>query len=73
MAIFRAGKKIGGYDFRIGLPRGKEYDNIPIDPIKSRANPETTINRFRSAISKVRIVARQSRFLVRIIMPRNWY
>ena len=28
MAIFRAGKKIGGYDFRIGLPRGKEYDNI---------------------------------------------
>ena len=28
MAIFRAGKKIGGYDFRIGLLRGKEYDNI---------------------------------------------
>ena len=28
MAIFRAGKKIGGYDFRIGLLRGKEYDNM---------------------------------------------
>ena len=72
MAIFRAGKKIGGYDFRIGLPRGKEYDNIPGDPrIKSRANPETTINRFRSAISKGEGVARQSRFLVRIGMPRG--
>ena len=52
MAIFRQGKRIGPFDIRLGLPRGREYDNIPGDPrLKSRANPETTINRFRAAIS----------------------
>ena len=53
MAIFRGGKRLGPFDIRVGLPRGREYDNIPGDPrIKSRANPETTINRFRAAIAK---------------------
>ena len=70
MAIFRQGKRVGPFDIRIGLPRGREYDNIPGDPrIKSRANPETTINRFRGAISKGEGVARQTRFLVNITLP----
>lgn len=70
MAIFRGGKRIGPFDLRIGLPRGREYDNIPNDPrLKQRANPETTINRFRSAISKGEGVARTNRFLVRISTP----
>ena len=39
MAIFRGGKRVGPFDIRIGLPRGREYDNIPGDPrIKQRAN-----------------------------------
>ena len=72
MAIFRGGKRVGPFDIRIGLPRGREYDNIPGDPrIKQRANPETTINRFRSAISKSEGVARNTRFLVRIGLPKN--
>ena len=72
MAIFRGGKRVGPFDIRIGLPRGREYDNIPGDPrIKQRANPETTINRFRSAISKAEGVARNTRFLVRIGLPKN--
>jgi len=72
MAIFRGGKRIGPFDLRIGLPRGKEYDNIPGDPrIKQRANPETTINRFRSAISKGEGVARTTRFLVRVNAPQG--
>ena len=70
MAIFRGGKRLGPFDIRLGLPRGREYDNIPGDPrIKQRANPETTINRFRSAIAKGEGVARNTRFLVNIQLP----
>ena len=29
MAIFRLGKRVGPFDIRLGLSRGKEYDNIP--------------------------------------------
>ena len=72
MAIFRGGKRVGPFDIRLGLPRGKEYDNIPGDPrINQRANPETTLNRFRSAISKAEGVARNTRFLVNIGLPKN--
>ena len=72
MAIFRGGKRVGPFDIRIGLPRGTEYDNIPGDPrLKQRANPETTLNRFRSAISKAEGVARNTRFLVNIGLPKN--
>ena len=72
MAIFRGGKRVGPFDIRIGLPRGREYDNIPGDPrLKQRANPETTLNRFRSAIAKAEGVARNTRFLVNINLPKN--
>ena len=68
MAIFRGGKRIGPFDLRIGLPRGREYDKFEKpDP----SNPETTINRFRSAISKGEGVARTTRFLVRISPPQG--
>ena len=72
MAIFRGGKRLGPFDIRLGLPRGREYDNIPGDPrVKQRANPETTINRFRSAIAKGEGVARNTRFLVNIQLPKG--
>ena len=66
MAIFRGGKRLGPFDLRIGLPRGREYDKFEKP---DNANPETTINRFRSAISKGEGVARTNRFLVRISTP----
>jgi len=70
MAIFRQGKRVGPFDIRLGLPRGREYDNIPGDPrIKQRANPETTVNRFRGALSTGEGVARGTRFLVNIKLP----
>ena len=72
MAIFRGGKRLGPFDIRLGIPRGREYDNIPGDPrIKQRANPETTINRFRSALAKGEGVARNTRFLVNIQLPKG--
>jgi hypothetical protein len=72
MAIFRGGKRLGPFDIRVGLPRGREYDNIPGDPrVKQRANPETTINRFRSAISRGEGLARNTRFLVNVGLPKG--
>ena len=69
MAIFRQGKRVGPFDIRLGLPRGREYDNIPGDPrLKSRANPETTINRFRGALSKGEDVARNTRCLINVTL-----
>ena len=32
MAILRGGKRIGGYDIRIGLPRDRSLDNVNQDP-----------------------------------------
>ena len=70
MAIIRQGVRVGPFDIRLGLPRGKEYDNIPGDPrIKQRAHPETTVNRFRGALSTGEGVARGTRFLVNITLP----
>ena len=72
MAIFRGGKRLGPFDIRLGIPRGREYDNIPGDPrLKQRANPETTINRFRSALAKGEGGARNTRFLVNIQLPKG--
>ena len=70
MSIFRQGKRVGPFDIRLGLPRGREYDNIPGDPrVKQKANPETTVNRFRGALSTGEGVARGTRFLVNITLP----
>ena len=32
MAILRGGKRIGGYDIRIGLPRDRSLDDVQSDP-----------------------------------------
>ena len=55
MAILRGGKRIDGYDIRIGLPRDRSLDNVGGDKrLKQRAGPttQTTIGNF---ISKVNI------------------
>ena len=39
MAIFRAGKRVGPFDIRVGFPRDKSLDNVDRDPrLKQRAN-----------------------------------
>jgi len=68
MAIFRAGKRLGPFDLRIGLPRGREYDKFEVPPA---GNPETTINRFRAAIAKGEGLARTNKFLVRVNAPQK--
>ena len=49
MAIFRAGKRIGNMDIRVGLPRDRTLDNVEGDKRLDRQpgmNPETSIGRF---------------------------
>ena len=72
MAIFRAGKRIGNMDIRVGLPRDKTLDNVEGDKRlkrKAGSNPATSIGRFISEINKGEGVARSNRFLIRFFLP----
>ena len=55
MAILRGGKRIGGFDVRIGIPRDRSLDNVTGDPRLKRTqggNPETTLGRFQSFVNE---------------------
>jgi len=70
MAIFRAGKRVGPFDIRVGFPRDKSLDNVDRDPrLKQRANTENTIGRFRAAMAKAEGYARPARFAVKLFFP----
>ena len=74
MAIFRAGKRIGNMDIRIGLPRDKSLDNVEGDKrLKEKFiagnRSVSTLNRFMAEIAKGEGVARSNRFLVRFYPP----
>ena len=68
MAIFRAGKRVGPFDIRVGFPRDRSLDNVDKDPrLRQRANPENTIGRFRAAMAKAEGYARPARFAVKLL------
>ena len=72
MAIFRAGKRTGPFDIRVGFPRDKSLDNVDADPrLRQRANTENTIGRFRAMMARAEGYARTARFAVRIFLPAN--
>ena len=72
MAIFRAGKRVGPFDIRVGFPRDKSLDNVDRDPrLKQRANTENTIGRFRAAMAKAEGYARPAKFAVKLFLPAN--
>ena len=72
MAIFRAGKRVGAFDIRVGFPRDKSLDNVDRDPrLKQRANTENTIGRFRAAMGKAEGYARPARFAIKLFLPAN--
>ena len=77
MAIFRAGKRIGNMDIRVGLPRDKSLDNVEGDPRITKHRPginqRTSIGRFISEINKGEGVARANRFLIRLFPPRDTF
>ena len=72
MAIFRAGKRVGPFDIRVGFPRDRSLDNVDRDPrLKQRANTENTIGRFRAAMAKAEGYARPARFAVKLFFPSS--
>ena len=74
MAILRGGKRIGGYDIRIGLPRDRSLDDVQSDPRlrqKAGGNPETTMGRFQAMVNEAEGFQRKARFYVEIALPRG--
>ena len=72
MAIFRAGKRVGPFDIRVGFPRDRSLENVDRDPrLRQRANTENTIGRFRAMMGRAEGYARTARFAVRIFLPAN--
>jgi len=71
MAIFRAGKRVGPFDIRVGFPRDRSYDRIDYPANYTRANTDNTIGRFRAMMGRAEGYARPSRFVVRINLPTN--
>jgi hypothetical protein len=74
MAILRGGKKIGGIDVRIGLPRDRSLDNITGDPRLKRTqggNPESTLGRFQSYVNEAEGFARKARYYAEFQLPKG--
>jgi len=72
MAIFRAGKRVGPFDIRVGFPRDRSLDRVDQDPrLRQQGNSENTIGRFRSMMAKSEGYARTTRFAIRLSLPTN--
>ncbi|MBC8429882.1 MAG: hypothetical protein H8D92_00645 [Pelagibacteraceae bacterium] len=76
MAIFRQGVRVGPFDIRGGVSRGdladSAYHKTDKDiRLRSYANTENTIGRFRAAMAAANGYARPARFAVRIFPPTN--
>ena len=83
MAIFRAGKRIGNMDIRVGLPRDRSMTTGPKGAFTAEGserlsrdmtigmNQSTSIGRFITEINRGEGVARANRFLIRMFPPRD--
>ena len=74
MAILRGGKRIGGFDIRLGLPRDRSLDNVQSDPRlrqKAGGNPETTLGRFQAMVNEAEGFQRKARFYVNFTLPKG--
>ena len=74
MAILRGGKRIGGFDIGIGLPRDRSLDDVQSDPRlrqKAGGNPETTMGRFQAMVNEAEGFQRKARFYVEFALPNG--
>jgi len=74
MAVLRGGRRIGGFDIRLGIPRDKSLNDVQGDKRLGRTmgpNPESTIGRMMATIAEGEGFARPSRFMVDFILPRG--
>ncbi len=74
MAILRGGKRFGGFDVRIGIPRDRSLDNVQGDTrLKQRAggNPDSTMGRIQAFINEAEGFARKARYYVEFNLPNG--
>ena len=74
MAILRGGRRIGGFDIRLGIPRDKSLNDVQGDKRLGRTmgpNPESTIGRMMAAIAEGEGFARPNRYMVDFILPKG--
>ena len=74
MAILRGGKRIGGMDIRIGIPRDRSLDDVAGDKRLQRrmgSNPETTMGRFQSYVNEAEGFARKARYYAEFQLPKG--
>tara|TARA_Y100001937_G_scaffold126619_1_gene196343 strand:+ start:539 stop:1534 length:996 start_codon:yes stop_codon:yes gene_type:complete len=73
MAIIRQRLPIPGpFDIRLGLPRGKHFDpKFAKKQLAQKANPNTTINRFRSMVAGAEGLYRPAKFFVVLEFPNR--
>ena len=74
MAILRGGKRIGGIDVRIGIPRDRSLDNVTGDPRLRRTqggNPESTLGRFQAYVNEAEGFARKARYYAEFQLPKG--
>jgi len=74
MAILRGGKRIGGFDIRIGIPRDRSLDNVTGDSRLKRTqggNPESTMGRVQAMVNEAEGFARKARFYVEFNLPKS--
>ena len=74
MAILRGGKRIGGFDVRIGIPRDRSLDNVQGDVrLKQRAggNPDSTMGRIQAYVNEAEGFARKARYYAEFQLPNG--
>ena len=74
MAILRGGKRIGGFDVRIGIPRDRSLDDVQGDArLKQRAggNPDSTMGRIQAFVNEAEGFARKARYYVEFQLPNG--
>tara|TARA_B100001057_G_scaffold249585_1_gene249866 strand:+ start:984 stop:1967 length:984 start_codon:yes stop_codon:yes gene_type:complete len=72
MSILRGGKRIGGHDIRIGIPRDRSLENVEKDPrLKQQVggNPASTVGRMQALVNEAEGFARKARFYVEFQLP----
>ena len=74
MAILIGGKRIGGFDVRIGIPRDRSLDNVQGDVrLKQRAggNPDSTMGRIQAYVNEAEGFARKARYYIEFNLPNG--
>src|SRR5210317_1915661 len=72
MAILRGGRRIGGFDIRLGIPRDKSLNDVQGDKRLGRTmgpNPQSFIGRVMATIAEGEGFARPTRFMCDFVLP----